>query len=145
MNEGISTHYRKDHPKGITPPNPDAERDIVQHITKHRGLKTPYTSVSEDAQCIRHFEGSLYATEPEVILRDGHHFHAHSDIVKELTSLVQSSTRNERILAARALHLAARAKEALIDWQFDLTRINKKARITWCAQHIQSYFQKISS
>jgi hypothetical protein len=59
----MATHYRKDHPRGITAPNPDAEKDIVSHITKHRGMKTPFTSVSEDEQAIRHFSGGDLYTE----------------------------------------------------------------------------------
>ena len=38
----MTTHYRKDNPNGITAPNPDGNRDIVGHITKYRGIKTPY-------------------------------------------------------------------------------------------------------
>jgi len=56
----MTIHYRRDRLKskgGITPPNPDAPRDLISHITKHRGEKTPYTSVSEDKNAIDHFDG----------------------------------------------------------------------------------------
>ena len=45
----MATHYRKDGPGGLTAPNPDAVKDVVAHITKHRGMKTVYTSVSEES------------------------------------------------------------------------------------------------
>ncbi len=143
MDSSFPTHYRKDNPRGITPPNPEAEKDIIQHITKHRGLKTPYTSVSENADSIKHFEGSLYKTEPDNIISDGHKFKPHNEVIHDLNGLIQASTRKERILAQRALQLALRAREALIDWQFDLNSVEKKDYIHWCANHIQKYFYRV--
>jgi hypothetical protein len=136
-------HYRKDNPNGITAPNPDGNRNIVEHITKHRGMKTPYTSVSEDPNAIRHFSGELYKTDPDNVIADGHNFKSHSDVTDELRSIIQTSARSERILANRAFQYAKRAKEALIDWQFSLDNIRKKHRISWCYNQIQKYFQRV--
>ncbi len=136
-------HYRKDNPNGITAPNPDGNRSIVEHITKHRGMKTPYTSVSEDPNVIKHFSGDLYKTDPNNIVADGHNFKTHSDVINELRSIIQTSVRSERILANRAFQYAKRAKEGLIDWQFLLNNINRKDRISWCYKHIQKYFQRV--
>ena len=136
-------HYRKDNPNGVTAPNPDGDRDIVAHITKHRGMKTPYTSVSEDQNAIRHFSGELYKTDSDDIVAGGHVFKNHSEVVDELTSIIQTSARAERILAGRAFQYVKRAKEALIDWRFLLDNVKKKDRISWCYSHIQKYFQRV--
>ncbi len=143
MEKTFPTHYRKDSPRGITPPNPEAEKDLVQHITKHRGMKTPYTSVSENANYIKHFDGSFYKTEPDEIIHDGHNFKPHHEVIQELTAFMQVSLRKDRILAQRALQLALRAREALIDWQFDLSAVERKDYITWCDSHIQRYFYRM--
>jgi len=139
----LPPHYRKDSPQGITPPNPDAERDIVQHITKHRGLKTPYTSVSESPDAIQHFEGHLYRTNPHEIINDQHTFINHADLIGQLRLLNQASTRETRVLAVRAIQLATRAREALVQWEFSLDAVNRKDRIAWCQRQIQKYFHKV--
>ena len=136
-------HYRKDNPNGITAPNPDGNRNIVEHISKHRGMKTPYTSVSENLNAIKHFSGELYKTDPVNVVADGHNFKSHPDVIDELRSIIQTSVKSERILANRAFQYAKRAKEALIDWQFSLDNIKRKDRISWCYDHIQKYFQRV--
>jgi hypothetical protein len=139
----LPSHYRKDSPHGITPPNPDADPDIIQHITKHRGQKTPFTSVSESPDAIKHFEGILYTTQPNQIVGDRHIFLNHADLINHLKSLNQSSDRGKRVLAVRAILLATRAKEALVQWEFSLDKVKRKDRIVWCQRYIQKYFQKV--
>jgi hypothetical protein len=139
----IPTHFRKDSPNGITPPNLDSDVDLVDHITKRRGMKTPFTSVSEKIESIKHINGTLYSTDPNVVVNDGHGFRQHSEIVTELRDLVQVTQRAERVVAQRALMLTERNREALISWKFDLERIERKNRISWCAGHIQKYFTKV--
>ena len=139
----LELHYRKDNPRGITAPNPDGNRNIVEHITKCRGMKTSYTSVSEDPNAIKHFIGDLYKTDPNIIIADGHNFKAHSEVIDELRSIIQSSEKSEKILANRAFQYAKRAKEALVDWQFLLTNVDRKDRISRCYNQIQKYFQRI--
>lgn len=136
-------HYRKDNPNGVTAPNPDGDRNIVAHITKHRGMKTPYTSVSEDQNAIKHFSGELYKTDSDDIIADGHVFKSHSDVMDVLTSICQASAREEKVLAGRTIQYAKKAKEALIDWKLSLDRIDRKNRISWCYRHIQKYFQRV--
>lgn len=143
MTVTYNTHYRKDNPKGITPPDPDGDKDIVAHITKHRGMKTPYTSVSEDQNSINHFSGILYKTEPNQIIGDKHKFKAHSELMDELRSIMATSSRKEKIYAQRAFMLASRAKEALVEWEFILNKVKKKDRINWCYYHIQKYFRRV--
>lgn len=125
----MAIHYRKDNPKGITPPNPDGPKDLISHITKHRGEKTPYTSVSEDKNAISHFSGELYKTDSAEIIQDGHHFITHLELTEQIQKIIQSSQRAEKVLASRAFQYVARAKEALIDWQFNLERIERKERV----------------
>lgn len=139
----MNLHYRNDNPKGITAPNPDAERSKVAHITKHRGMKTPYTSVSEDKNCIQHFDGVTYQTDPQHVISDNHEFVSHPDLLSELQELVRTSKRADKIVASRAFMLAQRAKEALIDWQFDVSSMDRKSRITFCYNNIQQYFQRV--
>jgi hypothetical protein len=146
MNNGgkMALHYRKDNPQGVTAPNPDAEKDIVAHITKRRGHKTPYTSVSEDEKAIEHISGgALYKTESDDVVQDSHSFITHSELLDHLRKIGMSSHKGERIKVSRALQYAFRAKEALIDWQFNLESIDRKDRIAWCSRHIQKYFRKV--
>lgn len=139
----MATHYRKDNPNGITAPNPDGDRDIIGHITKHRGMKTPYTSVSEDENAIRHFSGATYKTDSVHIEADNHSFITHSALLEEIRKTVQTAKRKDKILASRAYLLAQRAKEALIDWQFDVDTIERKKRIAFCYTQIQKYFHRV--
>lgn len=140
----MSPVFRKDNPNGITAPNPDGNRDIIEHITKHRGQKTPYTSVSEDRGAINHFDGVMYTAETASICTDGHDVISHSDISTQLKTTIQSTTdKRERALASRAFMLATRAREALIDWQLNASTIPRKDRITHCFSQIQKYFNKV--
>lgn len=139
----MAIHYRKDSPNGITAPNPDGARDVVAHITKHRGMKTSFTSVSEDKDSIKHFSGELYSTESDEITRDDHVFINHPQLINDLKRTIQTTRKAERITASRAYQLAIRAKEALINWQFSLDSIDRKERISWCFKHIQKYFQRV--
>ena len=125
----LPLHYRKDSPHGITPPNLDVDPDIIQHITKHRGLKTPYTSVSESPDAIQHFKGILYTTQPDRIVDDGHIFIGHANLIHHLRSLNQASDRGTRVLAVRALQLSTRAREALVQWEFSLERFENYTEI----------------
>jgi hypothetical protein len=138
----MTIHYRKDHKNGITAPNPEGQRDVIAHITKHRGMKTPYTSVSEDKNAIKHFSGVLYKTDIMKIKADAHCFITHAMLLNELQKNIQTTRRAEKILAERAYLLAQRAKEALIDWQFNLTAIRRTERIKFCYTHIQKYFTR---
>ena len=138
----MALHYRNDNPNGITGPNPDGERDKIAHITKHRGMKTPYTSVSEERNAIQHFEGETYQVEPNDLITDNHVFIWHTDLVNELQESVRVTKRADRLTAQRALILAQRAREALIDWQFNLSAIERKNRITYCYSNIQQYFKR---
>lgn len=135
-------HYRKDSKNGITPPNPDGEQDVVEHITKHRGMKTALTSVSESSDSIAHFEGVLYSVEEVSVTRDGHNFTSHRALVAELRRRRDESTRSEKLLADRAIQYAKRAKEALIAWQFDLNGVQRSKRIKACFDRIQPYFRR---
>ncbi len=139
----MTIHYRKDSPNGITPPNPDSIRDIVSHITKHRGMKTAYTSVSEDQNAIKHISGQLYKTDSSEIILDNHKFITHPELTEALKGVIQSSQKADKVIASRAFQFAVRAKEALIDWQFDLSKTDRKERISWCYEHIQKYFSRI--
>jgi hypothetical protein len=133
----MSVHYRRDNPNGITAPNPDAPKDKIAHITKYRGGRTPYTSVSEDKMAIEHFDGILYKAESDNIIRDNHIFHDHSSLMTYLKGIIQSSRKGDRVIAERALLLAKHAKEALIDWKFALESIDRNERMTYCYRKIQ--------
>lgn len=139
----MAEHFRKDSKNGITAPNLDAEKDVVQHITKHRGMKTPFTSVSEDCSAITHFTGVLYKVESVAISGDGHRFKSHGDLISQLHGLRGAARRQERIVVDRAIMLAKRAKEALVEWEFDLSSIERKDHISFCHKQIQKYFSKV--
>ena len=133
-------HFRNDSPNGITPPNPDANVSHVDHITKARGKRTQFTSVSQDADSIRHFSGELYRCSRIAVQGDGHTFVEHNDLVDGIRQTILKSRREEKIKAERALQYTTRAKEALINWKFDFRRVPRKDRITRCGDQIQAYF-----
>ncbi len=143
----MTIHYRRDRLKskgGITPPNPEAPKDLISHITKHRGEKTPYTSVSEDKNAIDHFDGpQLYKTDSVEITQDGHHFITHLELTEQIKEIANSFQRKEKMRAQRAFQYVKDAKEALIDWQFNLERIDRNDRIDWCYKHVQKYFTPV--
>ena len=136
-------HYRKDSNNGITSPNPDAPKDVLQHITKHRGMKTPYTSVSEDSNSIMHFDGVLYKTTSSIITVDGHDFKTHKQVLAHLQNIQLTAVRKEKILVNRAIANCSRAKEALVDWNFNLKSVDRKDHISVCYSLIQKYFSKV--
>jgi hypothetical protein len=138
----MSIHYRKDNPNGITAPNPELERNVIFHITKCRGMKTPYTSVSEDINAINHFDGVTYRTNSDDIRTDNHIFITHANLLQELQNVIRTAKRAEKVKAERAYMLAQRAREGLIDWQFCLDSIERKNRIAFCFTQIQKYFHK---
>lgn len=135
-------HFRKDSAAGITAPNLDSNVDIIGHITKHRGQKTPFTSVSEKVECVKHFDGELYCTEPDTIVADGHDFRRHATVLEQIRSAIQTGRRAEKVLAQRAFQDAERAREAIIGWRFNIDRIDRKDRISWCYANIQRYFRR---
>lgn len=136
-------HFRKDSPAGITPPNLDSDVDMIGHMTKHRGMRTPFTSVSERAESVRHFSGELYSVQPDSVIADGHGFHPHGGVIEQLRAAVHASQRAERTLAQRAFQYAERSREALIEWHFAIDRVERKDRITWCGNQIQKYFTRV--
>ncbi|GAA4422411.1 hypothetical protein GCM10023155_06000 [Bremerella cremea] len=136
----MALHFRKDSPNGITPPNPDVSVSPVDHITKARGKKTQYTSVSESEDSIRHFSGQCYRCESSEIVSEGHEVLLHADLLMLLRTTALGAQRAEKIKAERALQLATRAREALIDWKFDLKGVARKDRITHSASQIQKFF-----
>ncbi|QEP43364.1 hypothetical protein D5085_09660 [Ectothiorhodospiraceae bacterium BW-2] len=84
-----------------------------------------------------------YQTDDQVIISDDHCFISHPDLLSELQELVRTSKRADKIIASRAYMLAQRAKEALIDWQFDVGSIDRKKHITFCYNSIQRYFKRV--
>ena len=107
-----------------------------------RGKRTQFTSVSESDDAIKHFSGELYRCSQTQITGDGHTFVEHSSLVDSLREEILRSRRGDKIKAERALQYATRAREALIDWQFDFRRVLRKDRITRCGTQIQPYFTR---
>lgn len=99
----MTDYYRKDHPKGITPINPDFEKDVVEHITKARGTKTRYTSVSNSLLSIRWVNGVGYKVVTEKVLTDSHEILNYDYLLELLTKEFQDSARKKRILVNSAI------------------------------------------
>ena len=130
-------HFRKDNPNGITPPNPDVIVTYFDHITKRRGMKTCYTSVSEGEKFINHFDGCLYHTSASSIKIDGHEFIPHSNVIANLCQARATTDRHERIAIDRAILMASRAQEALIRWDLKNKNVQRKNRISQAQNQIQ--------
>lgn len=119
--------------------NPNNRVSIVDHITKARGEKTQYTSVSDELQKLDQFQGVPWECNAIHIAQD---LHIVIDF-NTLIGLIQSSTeRNTK--KARARTHATRAREHLIEWSFSLpSNLNSSTRITWLEKKITTYFKRI--
>jgi len=137
-------YFRKDQSDGISPPNLVMDCTYSEHIVHARGKRTQFTSVSLDPNKIKEFGPTLYKLKEEETLSDGHKIIEHQILLDALHTAAQNETKAERIRALQAIRYARRRKEALIDWQFDISSIERKKIITWAKKQVNKYFSRQS-
>jgi hypothetical protein len=136
-------YYRGDQKAGISAPNLLKACTYADHVVSARGRKTRYTSVSLDRGKIERFGEVDYLLLREGVDRDGHSVIEHETLVKVLRETASEGEKAERLKAVRALHYALLRKEGLVDWKFDISRVDEKNVITFAHGAIQKYFRKI--
>lgn len=141
MNAGPS-YYRRDREEGISPPDLSKACTFAEHIVRARGKRTRFTSVSLDPASIRDFGDTLYRLQRSRLETDGHQLVEHGVLLGELQRTIRESDKDERLRAVQALRYARRRREGLIDWQFDIAGIERKALLGWAARNVMDYFVK---
>jgi hypothetical protein len=83
-----------------------------------------------------HDVGATEAVRPEwicVVNRGNYCLGASVDVTDE-------GEKEERLKAIHALRYARMRREGLVDWQFDISRVERKELISWAHRQIQKYF-----
>lgn len=134
-------YYRGDEADGVTPPNLEDSSTYAEHIVHARGKRTRFTSLSTDPTKIRDFGTQLWRLLQPKIYDDGHEVVVHETIVEQLRHEARNKSNPEAAeFAARALDRARKRREALINWKFNTSRIERKHLSEWARRHIQQFF-----
>lgn len=142
MPDETPEYYRRDRLDGVTPPNLLKISTLSEHIVCARGKSSQYTSVSFNKRKIKLFGPSLYKLKKDIIIADAHTIIDHADLICNLQELVRGTDKQERVRALQALRYAKQRCEALIDWKFDIQKLERKSVITWTFEQIQKYFAR---
>jgi hypothetical protein len=136
-----SDYYRRDQEGGVTAPDLSKPCTLADHIVRARGKRTKYTSISLDPDKIDDFGPTLYqALCPEIIAK-GHVIIEHDALVQNLRKAALAGDKMDRRKALQAQRYAARRREGVIDWTFDISHMQRKELITWAFTQIQSFFR----
>jgi len=135
-------YFRRDQADGVTPPDLSKDSSPVDHIVRARGKRTNFTSVSLDPTKISIFGPTLYRLATAKVLEDGHVVIGHDNLMDELRKVAQQATRGEKTKAIQAQRYARMRQECLVNWNFDISRVDRKNLLTWAWQAIQQYFSK---
>jgi hypothetical protein len=136
-------YFRRDQDSGISPPDLTKDCTYAEHIVHARGKRTQFTSVSHDRTKITQFGETLYSLHTEAVLGSGHLLVTYDQLIAELQNVIQTGDKAERQRAIQAKRYAVRAKEALVDWRFDIQSVARKDRINWAKAQVQRFFQKV--
>jgi len=74
---------------------------------------------------------------------DGHLIIEHEVLIRALRDTCRNSDKHERARALQAIRYASARLEGLVEWTFDVSRIDRKDVINWTYRQIQPYFRKI--
>lgn len=136
-------YFRQDQRDEVTPPNLGKESSYAEHIVHARGKRTRYTSLSTDPTCIRDFGPQLWRFHEAPAAADGHRVLPHDALLTALRQELNSQDPAAQDLAARALPRAPKRKEALVLWDFDVSRVSRKELSDWARPHVQKYFSRV--
>jgi hypothetical protein len=136
----IRTYFRRDRNDGISPPDLSKDCSYSDHIVHARGKRTQFTSLTLDLDKCRDFGECSYKLLREDAENDDHKIVEHEHLLAELQLAVSEGKKLERLKAIPALRYARARKEGLVDWHFDISRIERKEVVNWAYKHIQKYF-----
>ena len=139
----VRPYFRRDQKDEISPPDLVKICSYEDHIVHARGKRTKFTSLSLDLSRIRDFGESSYRLRREDAEADHHIVVEHEHLLAELQRTVSEGEKAERLKAIHALRYARLRKEGLVDWQFDITMVERKDVIAWAQRHIQQYFARL--
>lgn len=148
MSENVSTvavvkpYYRRDQKDGVSPPDLSKVCSYADHIVHARGKRTKFTSLTLDIARCRDFGECTYKLIRELAEADKHQIVEHERLLAELQQTASQGEKDERLKAVHALRYARMRKEGLVDWQFDISRVEQKELITWAHRQIQKYFAR---
>jgi len=136
-------YYRGDQNNGITAPDLSKVCTYAEHIVKARGKKSQYSSVSLDKDKIRDFGEVIYRALRDKLATDVHVLVEHTKLISALQDVAKNEIKEERLRAVQALRYATKRKEGVIEWKFDISKVERKDLITWAYARVQPYFQKV--
>jgi hypothetical protein len=136
-------YYRRDQSDGVTAPDLSKDCSVASHIVRARGKRTKYTSVSLDQNKIDDFGPTLYKALCREVVLNGHTIIEHGALMRDLREAALSSDKGDRLTALQAQRYATRRREGLIDWSFDISRVDRKDLITWAFRQVQKFFQAL--
>jgi len=143
MTDPKPDYYRRDQTKGITPPELSKDCTFAEHIVRARGKRTRFTSVSLNKEKITDFGPSLYlALRPE-IETDGHTIIEHSALMSALRVIATTGEKEDRLRAVQAQRYATKRKEGLVEWKFDISRVERKDLFVWSVARTSPYFKAV--
>jgi hypothetical protein len=143
MTDAKPDYYRRDQTKGITPPELSKDCTFAEHIVRARGKRTRYTSVSLDKEKITDFGPTLYLAIRDKIEGDGHTIIEHSTLMNTLRHVANTGEKEDRLRAVQAQRYATKRKEGLVEWNFDISRIERKSLFVWSAAQTGPYFRSV--
>ncbi len=141
MTEPKPDYYRRDQTKGITPPELSKDCTFAEHIVRARGKRTRFTSVSLNKEKITDFGPALYIALRPKIETDGHAVIEHSALMNALRAVAMTGEKEDRLRAVQAQRYATKRKEGLIEWKFDISRVERKDLYVWSVSQTSPYFK----
>jgi len=139
----VRPYFRRDQKDGISPPDLTKESSYADHIVHARGKRTRFTSLTLDLAKCRDFGECAYELQREATEADRHQVVEHEQLLAELERTITHGEKDDRLKAIHALRYARIRKEGLVDWRFDLSRVERKEVISWAHRRIQKYFARI--
>jgi hypothetical protein len=139
----VRPYFRRDQSDGISPPDISKECSYSDHIVHARGKRTRFTSVTLDLARCRDFGECSYRLHREIVEADMHKVVEHEALLAELQQSISQGEKDERLKALQAFRYAKTRKEGLVDWHFDISRIERKEIIGWTQRQIQKYFVRL--
>ena len=99
--------------------------------------------MSLDLKKIRDFGDTDYKLIQEFIARDGHLLVDHGTLISKLREVAKAGDKADRLRAVLALRYAAKRKEGLVQWTFNIDGVARKDLISWAEKYVQGYFSPV--
>lgn len=145
MADGVAEekdYFRGDEDSGITPPNLLKDCTFAEHIVRARGKRDKFTSVSLSPASIRCFGDTLWQLKCNDCITAGHTLIEHHQLLSNLQQSIKSEDKADRARAIQALRYARARKEGLIDWQLDISGVDRKTLDNWTSTQVRPFFSR---